>query len=244
PYAIFGFVILAIALAGAIPLHQRLVAWAPDDVRPWIDAAFAYGALAGGVHLAHLVRARLRSTLFRGLVSIPGMVFIAVGALSGLWLLALLPLRGAFWLAGWNHGLVALRWLDLLPVAVGVASVGTSLRSAKEIVRIPLGNSGPEEVTRLPVQRYRRRTPAPRPARVAGAADRADHGPAPGSLAAGAPPPARRRRPGRPRAGSRPAHGRLPHHGGRGKPGRAGACAGAPARASRPLLRDLRQPRP
>src|SRR5262245_54195474 len=149
PYALFGFVILAIALAGAIPLHQRLVAWAPDDVRPWIDAAFAYGALAGGAHLAHLVRARLRSTLFRGLVSIPGMVFIAVGALSGLWLL------------GWNHGLVALRWLDLLPVAVGVASVGTSLRAAEEIVRIPLGSSGPEEVTRLPVERYRRRTPAP-----------------------------------------------------------------------------------
>ena len=160
-YATFGFVILAIALAGALPLHQRLAAWAPDDVRPWIDAAFVYSAVAGGAHLALLVRARLRSTLFRGLVSIPGMVFLAVGALSGLWLLALLPVRGALWLAGWNHGLVALRWLDLVPVAVGIASVGTSLRSAEEIVRIPLGSSGPEDVTRLPVERYRRRAPAP-----------------------------------------------------------------------------------
>src|SRR5262249_53323345 len=50
---------------------------------------------------------------------------------------------------------------DLLPVVVGVASVGTSLRSAEEIVRIPLGSSGPEDVARLPVERYRRRAPAP-----------------------------------------------------------------------------------
>jgi hypothetical protein len=160
-YATFGFVILAIALAGAVALHQRLTTWAPPDARPWIDVAFVYGAVAGGAHLAHLVRARLRSSLFRGLVSIPGMVFIAVGALSGLWLLALLPVRGVLWLGGWTGGLAALRWLDLLPVAVGVVSVGTSLRTAEEIVRIPLGDTGPEDVTRMPVERYRRRAPAP-----------------------------------------------------------------------------------
>jgi uncharacterized protein len=160
-YATFGFVILAIALAGAVALHQRLATWAPPDARPWIDVAFVYGAVAGGVHLAHLVRARLRSSLFRGLVSIPGMVFIAVGALSGLWLLALLPVRGVLWLGGWTGGLAALRWLDLLPVAVGIVSVGTSLRTAEEIVRIPLGDTGPEDVTRMPVERYRRRAPAP-----------------------------------------------------------------------------------
>jgi len=160
-YATFGFVILAIALAGAVALHQRLVTWAPPDARPWIDVAFVYGAVAGGAHLAHLVRARLRSSLFRGLVSIPGMVFIAVGALSGLWLLALLPVRGVLWLGGWTGGLAALRWLDLVPVAVGFLSVGTSLRTAEEIVRIPLGDTGPEDVTRMPVERYRRRAPAP-----------------------------------------------------------------------------------
>jgi uncharacterized protein len=160
-YATFGFVILAIALAGAVALQQRLATWAPPDARPWIDVAFVYGAVAGGAHLAHLVRARLRSSLFRGLVSIPGMVFIAVGALSGLWLLALLPVRGVLWLGGWTGGLAALRWLDLLPVAVGIVSVGTSLRTAEEIVRIPLGDTGPEDVTRMPVERYRRRAPAP-----------------------------------------------------------------------------------
>jgi hypothetical protein len=160
-YATFGFVILALALAGAVALHQRLATWVPLDARSWIDVAFAYGAVAGGAHLAHLVRARLRSSLFRGLVSIPGMVFIAVGALSGLWLLALLPVRGVLWLGGWTGGLAALRWLDLLPVAVGIVSVGTSLRTAEEIVRIPLGDTGPEDVTRMPVERYRRRAPAP-----------------------------------------------------------------------------------
>ena len=160
-YATFGFVILGIALAGAVALHQRLTTWAPPDARPWIDVAFVYGAVAGGAHLVHLVRARLRSSLFRGLVSIPGMAFIAVGALSGLWLLALLPVRGVLWLGGWTGGLAALRWLDLLPVAVGVVSVGTSLRTAEEIVRIPLGDTGPEDVTRMPVERYRRRAPAP-----------------------------------------------------------------------------------
>src|SRR5262245_61891454 len=128
-YATFGFIILAIALPGALVLHQRLAAWVSPEVRPWFDAVFVYGVVAGGAHLTHLVRARLRPALFRGLVSIPGMVFIAVGARSGLWLLALLPLRAVLWLAGWNEGLAALRWLDLLPVALGIVSVGTSLRT-------------------------------------------------------------------------------------------------------------------
>src|SRR5215475_437387 len=133
-YATFGLVILAIALPGALVMHHRLAAWASADVRPWLDVAFIYGVLAGGAHLLHLVRARLRSTVFRAFVSIPGMVFIAVGALSGLWLLALVPLRAALWLAGWTGALANLRWLDLVPVAVGIASVVTSLRTVEEVV--------------------------------------------------------------------------------------------------------------
>jgi hypothetical protein len=102
------------------------------------------------------------------------MVFIAVGALSGVWLLALLPVRAVVWLAGWQAGLATLRWLDLVPVVVGVVSVVTSLRTVEEIVRIPLARSGPAEVTRLPVERYRRRRPAPlerRPLRLVQIAD-------------------------------------------------------------------------
>src|SRR5262245_20744079 len=59
-YATFGFVILAIALPGALVMHHRLTEWAAPGVRPWLDVLFAYGVIAAGAHLAHLVRARLR----------------------------------------------------------------------------------------------------------------------------------------------------------------------------------------
>jgi uncharacterized protein len=173
-YAAWGFIILALSLPGSLVMHERLATWASPAMRPWLDAAFVYGFLAAGAHLTHLVRARLRHGAFRVLVSIPGMVCVAVGALSGLWLLALFPLRAVLWLAGLDDGLVALRWLDLIPIAVGVASVITSLRTVEEIVRVPLARSGPAEVTRVPVERYRRRRPEPlarRPLRVVQIAD-------------------------------------------------------------------------
>ncbi len=168
-YATWGFIILALSLPGALVMHGRLTAWAGPAVAPWLGAAFVYGLLAAGTHLTHLVRARLRHTAFRVAASIPGMVFVAVGALSGLWLLVLLPLRAVLWLAGWGGGLDALRGLDLVPVAIGVLSVVTSLRTVEEVVRVPLARSGPSDVTRLPVERYRRRRPAPlarRPLRI------------------------------------------------------------------------------
>jgi predicted MPP superfamily phosphohydrolase len=168
-YAIFGLVILLIALPGALVTEARLVAWMPASIAPWIAAAFVYGMAAAGFHLAGLVRARLRSTAFRWGVSIPGMAFIAAGALSGLWLLALLPVRGMLLGLGWSEALAALRPLDLLPLAVVALSIGTSLRAVREVVRVPLAQAGPSAVTRLPVERYRRRAPVPlatRPLRV------------------------------------------------------------------------------
>src|SRR4030095_5690483 len=135
-YAGWGFITLALSLPGSLVVHERLATWASPAMRRCLDAAFVYGFLAAGAHLTHLVRARLRHGAFRILVSIPGMVSIAVGALSGLWLLALLPLRAVLWLAGLDDGLLALRWLDLIPIAVGVASVITSLRTVEEIVRV------------------------------------------------------------------------------------------------------------
>ena len=173
-YGIFAFIILAVALPGAVVMHARLAVWAPPELRPWLAGGFAWGLLAAAAHLAHLVRARLRPALFRVLVSIPGMVFIAVGALSGLWLLALVPVRGALWLAGFGGTLASLRWLDLVPVVIGALSVITSLRTVEEIVRVPLARSGPSEVTRLPVERYRWRRPTPlarRPLRIVQIAD-------------------------------------------------------------------------
>jgi predicted MPP superfamily phosphohydrolase len=165
-YAIFGLVVLAIALPGALILHPRLVALLPPVFAPLLHGAFAYGMAAACTHLIGLVQARLRPRAFRWTVSIPGMAFIATGALSGVWLLALLPLRIACALAGWSSALVALAWLDVVPFVVGVASVLTSLRTVEEIVRIPLDRASHDAFTRLPVERrrvrrVRRAHPAP-----------------------------------------------------------------------------------
>jgi uncharacterized protein len=170
-YGIFGLVILAIALPGALVMHPRLIALAPDGAAPLLHGAFAYGMTAAAGHLVGLVQARLRSRLFRGAISIPGMAFIATGALSGLWLLALLPFRAAFALLGWTEAAALLRWLDVVPFVVGVGSVLTSLRTIEEFVRIPLDRAVHPTFTRLPVERRRRArptTPAPaaRPLRI------------------------------------------------------------------------------
>jgi len=161
-YAIFAAVVLAFSLPGALILQERLVALLPA-ASPVLDFAFTYGVAAAGVQLAHLVRARLRSHVFRLVISIPGQAFLAAGALSGVFLLALLPVRA---LIGFVAGgaaapwLAALAWLDLLPLTVAVLSVVTSLRLVPEVVRVRLGEAGPAELTRLPVERHRRERPA------------------------------------------------------------------------------------
>jgi predicted MPP superfamily phosphohydrolase len=158
-YGIYGFIILLVALPGAIVLDQRLAALMPTRVEPWLHAGFAYGMAAACVHLVGLVRARLRPRAFRWLVSRPGMAFIATGALAGLWLLVLLPVRGALALAGADGALDVLRWLDVLPLVVGAASVLTSMRTVEEVVRIPLDGVDHPSMTRLPVERRRRAVP-------------------------------------------------------------------------------------
>lgn len=173
PYAIFSAVVLAIALPGALVLHERLAALLPPAAAALLHAGFAWGTGAAGVHLAGLARARMRSRAFRWLVSIPGMAFLATGALAGIWLLALLPVRLACHVAGWDAALAALAWLDVVPLAVGAASVLTSLRTVEEIVRIPLDGASHATFTRLDVVRHRR-PPAPladRPLRIVQVAD-------------------------------------------------------------------------
>jgi predicted MPP superfamily phosphohydrolase len=168
-YALFGFVVLAIALPGALAMHPRLVALAPAPMAPWLHAAFAYAMAAACTHLVGLVQARLRPRAFRWLVSVPGMAFIATGALSGVWLLALAPLRGLCALLGWTSVLSALRWLDLVPFVVGALSVGTSRRTVEEVVRVPLDGVAHPPHTRIPVERRRTarvRPPAERPLRI------------------------------------------------------------------------------
>jgi predicted MPP superfamily phosphohydrolase len=160
-YAVFALVILGLSLPGAVLMHGRIVGWFPDPAAELLNALFVYSMAAAGVHLAALVRPRLRSAPVRLGISVPGMVFVAGGALSGLWLLALLPVRGALVLLGWDGALGALRALDLLPLAVAALSVVTSTRLVEEVVRVHLDPDGPPAVERLPVERHRRRPPAP-----------------------------------------------------------------------------------
>jgi hypothetical protein len=173
-YAIFGAVILALSLPGALLVHARVTGRVSLAAVPWLDAAFAYGMAATATHLAALVRPRLRRAPFRLGVSIPGMTFIAAGFLAGLWLLVLLPVQGALGLLGWDRAGRALAWLDLVPFALAALSLITSTRIVQEIVRVPLAPDGPARLARLPVARHRRRPPAPlarRPLRIVQIAD-------------------------------------------------------------------------
>ena len=160
-YAIYGAVVLALSLPGALVAHARLAGLAGPLAAPWVDAVFGWCVTASGLHMTHLVRARLRGPVFRALVSVPGQTFTAAGFMAGWWLLALLPPRVLLWGLGQHDLLAALRWLDLAPFLLAAVSVATSLRPAPEWVRIPLGGGGPPEIARVPVERYRRRSPEP-----------------------------------------------------------------------------------
>ena len=170
-YAIFAAIILAIALPGATVMQQRYVALSAAGLAPLVAAAFVWGIVATAGHLASLVTARLRSPAFRWAVSIPAMVFVAGGALASVWLLALVPIRLGLAALGLDGAVATLRWLDLVPFAIAVASVATSSRPAAEIVRVVPTDASPPAVTRLPIERYRvgRREPPPldgRPLRI------------------------------------------------------------------------------
>ena len=89
-------------------------------------------------------------------MSAPGQAFVAAGFLAGGWLLLWLPVRAVLWAVGAEATLDALRWVDVVPFAVALVSVGTSLRPRVERVQIALGEAGPDEVTRVPVGRVRR----------------------------------------------------------------------------------------
>jgi predicted MPP superfamily phosphohydrolase len=176
-YAIFGFFLLAFSLPGAWITHLRLAAALPGDLSIWMDAAFACGMAATAAHLVHLTQARLRSRTFRLLVSVPGQTFLAASFMAGFWQLGLGIVRVVLDVASLDAARSALNWLDPVPYAVAVLSVVTSSRRAMEWVRIPLARERPapdddepgREIARLPVERHRRRAPAPpahRPLRI------------------------------------------------------------------------------
>jgi uncharacterized protein len=152
-YGIFAAVVLAISFPAGVVLGMRLQAWAGPWLGPAIGWAFAYALAVTGIHFASLVRARLRTRAFRWAVSVPAQAFVALGALSLPFLVALFPVRLGFWAAGDGGVLSVLHWLDLIPIAVIGLSVATSLRPRREIVRVALGGAEPESLTRLPVER-------------------------------------------------------------------------------------------
>jgi hypothetical protein len=116
---------------------------------------------ATGAQLALLVTARLRGPFYRWCVSVPGQAFLAAGFLGGLWLLAMLPIRIVLGALRWEGLLAAIAWLDAAPLLLCAVSVATSLRLVPEVVRLRLGEEGPSELRRVPVERHRGREPRP-----------------------------------------------------------------------------------
>lgn len=159
-YATFAAVLLAISLPGLVVLHARLSGWLPTASEGWLDIAFALGIASTGAQLAHLVNARLRGTVFRWVVSVPGQTILALGSMTGIWLLALWPVRLLVAFAFGEQVAHALRWLDLFPLLLCIVSIGTSMRLVHDVARVRLGRSGPVALQRLPVERHRK---APRP---------------------------------------------------------------------------------
>ena len=160
-YAAFAGVLLTFSLPAALVLHARLRLVMPEARVGALDLLFAYSMAAAGIQLAHLVRARMRSSWFRWLVSVPGQTFIAAGMLAFPWLLVLLPFRLLFGALGWMTLLEAWTFLEALPLAVALASILTSVTTRPETVRFRLSREGPDELQRVPVERYRGREPAP-----------------------------------------------------------------------------------
>lgn len=152
-YAIFSAVLLSVSLPGALVLHSRLRTVLPAEWGLAIDGLFAWSMLVCGVQFAHLVRARMRSSAFRWLVSVPGQTFIAGGMLAGPWLIVLLPFRMLFDALDGETALVALTFVEAIPLAVAVISVTTSTAARPETVRIRLAREGPKVFGRVPVER-------------------------------------------------------------------------------------------
>lgn len=172
-YAIFALVLVSISFPGGLTLASETLRWIPEGLKAAVEWFFIFGTLTTGIHFASLVQARLRSAWFRWGFSVPGMTFLALGALAGPWLLVLLPLRAL----AESQGLVAvgnaLSLAALLPLPLVAFSVGTSLGLRREIVRIDLDDHSCPEPMRVPVVRLSPRTPPAedRPLRLVQIAD-------------------------------------------------------------------------
>ena len=164
-YAIFTAVILTFALPSALILHFRLREFLSGDLTLVLDLVFAYSMAAAGIQLAHLVRARMRGSIFRWLISVPAQTFIAGGMLATPWLILLLPIRLLLGWLGWEATLSAWTLVEAVPLLVAILSIATSMTTRFETVRFRLSRQGPEKIQRVPVERFRGRDPEPLPGR-------------------------------------------------------------------------------
>ena len=164
-YAVFTAVLLTFSLPAALILHARLRLLVGDPFASVLDVLFAYSMAAAAIQFIHLVRARMRSSLFRWAISVPGQTFVAAGMLAGPWLLVLLPGRLLLGALGEDGLLQAWTWIEALPLVVAAASILTSATAKPETVRFRLSRDGPEEFSRVPVERFRGRLPEPQPDR-------------------------------------------------------------------------------
>jgi predicted MPP superfamily phosphohydrolase len=168
-YAVFSGVLLTFALPSALILHSRLRELTSPDVTIALDLLFSYSMAAAGVQFAHLVRARMRGSLFRWLVSVPAQTFIAGGMLATPWLILLFPIRWALGSLEWQGALMLWTLIEALPLAVAGLSIVTSMTTRLETVRFRLSQQGPDTIQRVPVERFRGREPEPlleRPLRI------------------------------------------------------------------------------
>ena len=165
PYGIYSLITLVLSLPAACLVFVRVHGMLAPSLAGPASLLYAWGLAAAATHMVALTRPRLRAPAFRRGISMPGMAFMAAGALSVPWLLLLLPLRIVLAAVGADELRSLLVWLDLLPAGIALFSVFTSRGARWEIVRFPLGDDAPAELQRATVIR---RSPVARDTRDPG----------------------------------------------------------------------------
>jgi len=153
-YALFALVLVTLSFPAGVILASRLTELSGPRFGPLVGWIFVYGIAATGLHMASLMRARLRVRWVRYAMSVPGMTMLALGALALPFLLALAPIRLLLGLAQADGALAALAYADWLPVLAIAHALATSFGARREFVRIDLARGGePEALERIAVER-------------------------------------------------------------------------------------------
>jgi len=162
PYGIYSLITLVLSLPAACLVFVRVQEILSPAFAELASLIYAWGLAATATHMIALARPRLRSPAFRRGISMPGMAFMAGGALSVPWLLLLLPVRLLLALIGADELRNALVWLDLLPAMIALLSVATSRGARWEIVQFSLTGRGSADLRRAEVHRRAGPTDNPR----------------------------------------------------------------------------------